>query len=273
MTKFEMIREGKLTLGTYLLFTTDYCYISDVQVGRFKSPTTIIDSISLNTDLFTEVDDILAFIKKHLMVEYIITGEAKRTERFDYPLEAIREVVINMIVHRDYRESSPSIIKIYDDKIEFYNPGNLYGGISIDDLLNGKFTSKSRNKLIAKAFKEIGLIERYGSGIMRIQKICKEYGIMAPLFEEESNGFKVVLYKQKVGENFTENFTEKLTENFTENNTRLNSIVKNNKITTAELAKILGVSRQTIATDINSLKGKGKIQRIGPAKGGYWHVL
>ena len=68
-----------------------------------------------------------------------------------------------MVVHRDYRDSSASIIKIFDDKIEFLNPGNLYGGITVNDLLSGNYSSKTRNKLIAKAFKEIGLIERYGS--------------------------------------------------------------------------------------------------------------
>src|SRR5680860_1483616 len=69
----QIIRDHQLTFVGYLLFVKEYCMISEVQVGRFKSPTTIIDSISLNNDLFTEVDEIIAFIKKHLMVEYIIT--------------------------------------------------------------------------------------------------------------------------------------------------------------------------------------------------------
>jgi ATP-dependent DNA helicase RecG len=69
------------------------------------------DTLSLCTDLFIEVDEIIAFVKKHLMVELIITGEAHHQERFDYPIEAIREIVMNMVVHRDYRESSGSIIK------------------------------------------------------------------------------------------------------------------------------------------------------------------
>ena len=200
LSKMEMLREGKLTFGGFLLFVSGYCLISDVQAGRFKSDITIIDSISLNTDLFTEVDEIIAFIKKHLMVEYIITGEPQRIERFDYPLDAIREIVINMVVHRDYRDSSGSIIKIYDNRIEFYNPGKLFGGITIQDLLSGNYTSKSRNKLIAKAFKEVGLIERFGSGIFRIQKLCREYGIVEPVFKEVSSGFQVVLYKEKLNE-------------------------------------------------------------------------
>ena len=103
-----------------------------------------------------------------------------------------------MIVHRDYRESSASIIKIFDDRIEFYNPGKLYGGITINDLLTGSYTSKSRNKLIAKIFKEAGLIERYGSGIMRIRHICKKIGIVEPVFQEISNGFMVTLYNEKL---------------------------------------------------------------------------
>jgi len=95
LEKLEFIRDGRPTFGCYLLFIDGYCPISDIQIGRFKSPITIIDSISLNSDLFTEVDEILAFIKKHLMVEYIITGEPQRIERFDYPRDAIREIVIN----------------------------------------------------------------------------------------------------------------------------------------------------------------------------------
>src|SRR5665647_948951 len=210
LEKIEIIRNHQLTFGGYLLFVKDYCLISDVQVGRFKSETTIIDSISLNSDLFTETDEIMDFIKKHLMIEYIITGEPQRTERFDYPLDAIREIVINMIVHRDYRDSSGSIIKIFDDRIEFFNPGNLYGGITIQDLLSGNYISKSRNKLIAKAFKEAGLIERYGSGIIRIYKICKEYGIKEPDFKEISNGYMVTLFKDSI--DVTEKGTEKGTE-------------------------------------------------------------
>ena len=263
LSKMEIIRENKPTFGAYLLFAKDYCINSDVQVGRFKSEITIIDSLSLNTDLFTEVNEIIAFIRKHLMVEYIITGEPQRTERFDFPLDAIREIVINMIVHRDYRESSASVIKIFDDRIEFFNPGNLYGGITVDDLLTGNYSSQARNKLIAGAFKEVGLIERYGSGIQRILNICKDYGVKPPSFEEKSNGFNVTLYKEKL-ENVTENVTE---------NKILLLIKKTPNITTTELATEIGVTRRTIARYITKLKTQNKIKRIGPDKGGFWEVV
>ena len=148
----------------------------------------------------TEISD------EHLMIEFIITGEAQHEERFDYPLDAIREIVVNMIVHRDYKDSSGSIIKIYDNKIEFFNPGKLFGGITISDLLSDNYTSQTRNKLIAKAFKETGIIERYGTGIKRVIDICEDYGVIPPKFEEVFNGFKVTLFKEKLNDPLSDPF-------------------------------------------------------------------
>jgi ATP-dependent DNA helicase RecG len=276
LNKMEILRNGQVTFGAYLLFAKGDCLISDVQVGRFKSDITIIDSVSLNTDLFQEVDSIIAFIKKHLKVEYIITGEPQRTERFDYPLDAIREIVVNMVVHRDYRDSSASIVKIFDDRIEFYNPGKLHGGITVQDLLSGNYVSKSRNKLIAKAFKEAGVIERYGSGIIRVCKICREYGVKKPDFYEISNGFQVILYNEKVTD-VTDNVTD-VTDNVTDNVTDrtkeiLNLIMENDKITISEITKHIGVAKRTISRDIEKLKKDNLLERVGTEKGGYWRVL
>ena len=101
LQKYGLVRDDKITFGAYLLFVKDFCLISGVQAGRFKTSTDIIDSISLNCDLLTEIDELMIFIRKHFMVEYIITGNPQREERYDYPIDAIREIVLNMIVHRD----------------------------------------------------------------------------------------------------------------------------------------------------------------------------
>ena len=89
-----------------------------------------------------------------------------------------------MIVHRDYRDSSDSIIKIFDDCIEFYNPGDLYNGLTVEQLITNNYVSKTRNKLIDLVFKEGGLIEKYGSGIDRIKRLCKADRLNTPKFEE-----------------------------------------------------------------------------------------
>ena len=99
------------------------------------------------------------------MVEYIITGNPQREERYDYPIDAIREIVLNMIVHRDYRDSSDSVIKIFDDRIEFFNPGSLPKDIKY--ILKEEF-SMPRNSTIARIFRTIKLSENIGSGFHKM---------------------------------------------------------------------------------------------------------
>jgi len=273
LAKLEIVRRNQLTFGGFLLFARNYCLISDLQAGRFKGESTIIDSLSLNTDLFSEVDEVLNFIKKHLMVEYIFNGEPQRTEKFDYPVDAIREIIVNMIVHRDYRESSGSVIKMFDDRIEFFNPGRLTSGITVQDLLSGNYVSQCRNKLIARAFKEAGLTERYGSGINRILNICKNHGIVPPVFEEIFNGFRVILYKKKA--NVTEDVTVNVTEDVTVKRVEalLEIIRKNPSVTVNEMARRMKVNRRTILRDLERLKLEGKISRTGSDKYGYWDLI
>ena len=260
LRKQEILHDDKLTFGAYLLFVKDYCSISDIQIGRFKSDISIIDTVSLNTDLLTELDEIINFIKKHLMVELIITADPQHQERYDYPLEAIREIVINMIVHRDYRSSNGSIIKIYDDRIEFYNPGGLFGDLTLEKLLKFNYTSQTRNKLIAQAFREIGIIEKYGSGIKRIFSICNDYGIIPPIINPMKDSFEVVLYKEKVNEGVNEG-VNKLYE--------IIKIYPGNR--TPFFSKKISTSTKNIERWIKELKLIDKIEFKGtPKTGGYY---
>ena len=274
LSKLEILRNNKLTFGAYLLFVKDNCLISDIQIGRFKSEITIIDSISIETDLFTALNESIAFIRKHLMIEFIITGEPQHEERFDYPLDAIREIVVNMIVHRDYRDSSGSIIKIYDNKIEFFNKGKLFGGITIENLLTDNYSSQTRNKLIAKAFKETGIIEKYGTGIKRILNICKNYGVIPPKFEEVFNGFKVTLFKEKLDEPLNDPLNEPLNDPLNDRQKEIIILIRNNKyIIVKELMDSLNAGRETIKRDINKLQKAKIIKRIGSKKTGHWEVI
>ncbi len=95
------------------------------------------DNITIRDDLFTEVEITLQFVRKHISKHLEISGKAQHEEIWEYPLEVIREIVINMIVHRDYRACSDSAIKIFNDKIEFFNPGGLLKGITLNDILSG----------------------------------------------------------------------------------------------------------------------------------------
>ena len=204
------------------------------------------------------------------MTEFIITGNPQRTVRYDYPLEAIREVVINMIVHRDYRDSGNSIIKIFDNRIEFFNPGKLYDGLTIEELESGNYSSRTRNRAVARAFKEAGIIERYGSGIARIKNECKLHGSIEPKFEEFVHGFRVILYKEKVV-NLDEGISEGISEGINEGITYLYNFIKANpSLRVSQLAKQLDIPPKTLERWIKKLREQNKIEYIGSKKtGGY----
>ena len=170
-----------------------------------------------------------------------------------------------MLVHRDYRESSGSLIKIYDDKIEFFNPGGLYGNLTKEELLSFNYQPQARNKLIAKAFKEIGKVEKYGSGMKRIFMICNEYGIIAPQINIKPNSFELVLYKEKAiggaigGVNI--NPTDKLFQLIkSQPNKRAN-----------ELALLMNAPYKTLEKWIEKLRKQKRIEFKGSTKkGGYF---
>ncbi len=154
LRKFELLQKEQITHGCYLLFTADDSLLSTIETGRFASETAIKDSLTIRTDLISEVENVLGFIRKHMGRSYIISGKAQREERWEYPLDALREIVVNMIVHRDYMSSNDSVIKVFDDYIEFFNPGNLPDGLTVEQLIRGDYSPSIRNKQIATVFKE-----------------------------------------------------------------------------------------------------------------------
>jgi ATP-dependent DNA helicase RecG len=143
--------------------------------------------------------------------------------------------------------------------------------------LTNNYVSTPRNRQIAKIVKEMGWIEKFGTGIMRVCNMFVDYGLKQPLFEIIPGGFAATVFAHNndTFENVTENVTENITENVTEN--RLQSLLKqieeNNKISTQRLAHALGVTRMTVARDIEYLKGKEILERIGPDKVGYWKII
>ena len=199
--KFELVKDGKITFGCYLLFTNnDFSILSTIEIGRFATETIIKDGHTIRGDLFNQIEQVMAFIYKHTNKAYIITGKPQREERWDYPMDAIREIVINMIVHRDYRHSGHTTVKIFDDKIEFFNYGVLPGELTIEMIKSGQYRSIPRNLQIANIFKEAEIIEKYGSGIKRVIESFKAYGLKEPQFEVMQGGLNVTVFNKTAQE-------------------------------------------------------------------------
>lgn len=273
LKKHNLLRDGGITFGCYLLFNKEEYLFTDINAGLFQSETIIKDGTVISGDLFQEIDDVLTFITKHINKEFIITGKPEREERWDYPLDALREIVINMIVHRDYRSPSNSILKIFSDRIEFYNPGKLMPGVTLERLLRGDYLSVARNKQIARIFKEANEIEQYGSGIKRIVDSCLAYNLPSPKFEEIAEGIRVTIFKttQKTKVKTTVKTTVKT--KIKPRESIIDLIKENPSITREELAKQLNLTMEGIDWNLRKLKKDGRLKRIGPKKGGHWEVM
>ena len=190
LVKLKLIRDGKITLAANLLFGDPDVA---VRIGRFKSEATIIDDNVVKGPLFRVVDEAMTCIKKHINLSYHFDGSIQRKERWQYPLEALRELLLNCLVHRDYKNFSDIVIKIFDDRIVFTNPGRLYGKLCLADLKRDDYVSSLRNRLLAEAFYLTGDIERYGTGFVRIRQFLQNYPELTIFVEEIGDFFKVEL--------------------------------------------------------------------------------
>ena len=273
LTKLKLVQAGKPTLAGMLLFG-NHGY--SIHIGRFKSEETIIDDLLIKDPLLAALDEAMIFIKKHISLSYRFDGSLKRKETWQYPLEGIRELLLNSVVHRDYKHTSDIVIKIFDDRIVFTNPGRIYGNLTIEDLERDDYVSSIRNKLLAESFYLMGDIEKYGTGFIRIRKMMADYPGVSFNISETGDFFKVEMRhtptktpikpKTDLPENLPENLPV-IQKQIIEN------ILIDPKITYNELADITEKTRETIRVHIKKLKELNLIKRIGPDKGGYWEIL
>jgi predicted HTH transcriptional regulator len=186
------------TVGGILLFGTDrlaHFPEAFLRAGCFggRDRTQIIDSVDIKTHLPLVVEEALHFVKRNTRRALSIEG-AKHAEAWEFPLVAIREAVINALVHADYAQrGAPLRLAIFSDRIEIDNPGGLLPGITIDDIRRG--ISKLRNRVMGRVFHELGLIEQWGSGIQRLTEACMQAGLPSPLLEEIGSGFRVTFLR------------------------------------------------------------------------------
>lgn len=153
----------------------------------------VIDQKDVNNNLIAAVEDCIAFINRHTNMGAKI-GAVKREDIPQFPPQAVREVVINAIVHADYAMKGVAIqIAIFSDRIEFTNPGGLPFGQTIESAISG--ISRMRNRVIGRIFRELKLIERLGSGLPRILEIYKNKSGKMPILEEINNHFRATLFE------------------------------------------------------------------------------
>ncbi|MDR1167400.1 MAG: putative DNA binding domain-containing protein [Heliobacteriaceae bacterium] len=189
-----------LTNAAALLFCNDQQFMNaSVRVMKFKGTNSaeFISDKTISGNLFQQAADAENVIKLNInMTPKIIAGNKwEREEIWEYPLVAIREALLNAIIHRAYYDTSSGLqIKIFDDMICFFNPGNLVDGVTLDSIKKPN-RSKARNSQIMDIFRKAGLAEEAGTGIQRIIRACEQQGLPVPEFNEKFNGFNVIIKK------------------------------------------------------------------------------
>lgn len=260
LEKLKLVRQAKPTIASMLLFAKDPLRMH-IRVGRFKDDITIIDDRQITDTLFEAVEKTMKFIKTYMMVAYEFDGNLKRVEKWDYPINALREAILNAVVHRNYAEPSDIQIKIYDDKIVISSLGKLYGDMTLEKLKNKNYQSSLRNKLVAEAFYLTGNIEKYGSGFIRIENELKDYPQLSYEFSEIANAMQITFFKDL-----------KINEGMNEGINNLYIFIKNSPSKrVSQIEKELNIPAKTLERWIKQLKEEDKIEFLGSKRtGGYF---
>jgi ATP-dependent DNA helicase RecG len=233
------------------------------------------------------IDEAEIFLNKHMTVGAKIEGW-KRIDLPDYPIEALREAVVNAVVHRDYSRRGESIrVFYYADRIEIHSPGLLLPGITVEQMQRGEVSSKLRNPILAGLLRDIpGYMERIGSGIRLMLNETKEMGLPPPEFKEQSE-FVVTFRKapapKKVihagatlwSEEEPGSTTgiraaqEQLEQRFT---LIMQYVREHEQITNREYRELASVSESTALRDLEALVERGSLQRVGKRRGRHYRL-
>lgn len=244
-----------------------------IKCARFKGTTmeSFIDKKEFTGSLFEMLDDAIKFLQNHLNLNAKIEG-LRRVEEYEIPLVALREIVLNAIVHRDYTRNSDIKIAIYDDIVEIISVGGFVNGLTLDEISNGR--SELRNKVIANLFKELQFIESWGSGVEKVQNSCNDKGIKFELIEKGL--FVEAVFERPIKGKNADKISETIEYDRIEPNTTeydrliLEYLQANQKITRKEAKSFLELGETKIKELFNELIDRGLIQRVGAGRSTYY---
>lgn len=215
--------------------------------------------------------------------------EYKEWKNTCFHVNGFREILLNSINHKQYEESNPIQVSIYEDKIYVWNDGKFPEELASQNLFE-KHYSKPYNPLIAQTFFKAGFIESWGRGFEKIKKECEQYKTPIPEIEIKTSGVMVKCNPSKLYMNLLNEIIRKNVQINVPKNVQINVQIKENEkltktekqildiisenpqITQVNMAKILKITPKTVQRGITTLKEKGIIERVGANKKGYWKL-
>lgn len=250
-----MIHKNDGLFTNLALLMSDQCQHS-IKVAVFGDDenTTFKDNREFKGSIFRQIDEVFRYIMLSNRTSSVFKG-LERIDKSDYPEAALREALLNSVVHRDYSYSGSIIININDKQMEFVSIGGLLPGLTADDIRSG--ISQPRNKNLAEVFHRLKLIEAYGTGIRRIYKLYENCSVQ-PRIEVTHNTFKMILPNMSVAEPLAvKTYLTPQKEEI------LDFISKNGQITEAEIMELLSVKRTRAYTVAKQMCDESLIVAVG----------
>ncbi|MDR0380491.1 MAG: putative DNA binding domain-containing protein [Oscillospiraceae bacterium] len=245
--------------GTYtnlaLLLSEQCPHIIKLAVFEGVSKTVFKDRRTFGGSLFEQLEEVYGFVDRYNSLRSEFVG-LNRIDKRDYPVEAIREALLNALVHRDYGLSPATLISIFGNRIEIVTIGGLMKGISLNDIMLG--VSALRNPYLADVFYRLNLIEAYGTGIPKITEAYKNFAVQ-PTIELSDNAFKITLPN-----------TNYRVESTLQLDGREEQVMKmfgsRDIITRVEVQEVLGISQATAIVLLRNMMHKGLLSTEGNGK-------
>ncbi len=263
-------KDGELTNAAILLFGKQPYSISPTtsfKIGRFgKRASDLLFQDIIETNLLTMVEKVMDKLNDRYLIRPISYQGLERMEPLEYPEAALREAVLNAIIHKDY-SSTWIFLRVYDNRLELWNPGELPEELTIDKLKEDH-SSYPRNPNMAGVFFKAGYIESWGRGTNRIIEALTEAGFPEPVIEEDMKGLRITFRKDIYTEQYLAGLG--LGENFRK---ALLFIKENGSITNSQYQNLLSVSKRTATRELQELIEEGWIDKMGTTGKGTTYVF
>ena len=271
LENLKLTEDGHLKRSALLLFHPDpekFVTGAFIKIGFFRNDSDLIFQDDIHGNLFEQVERTM----EHLLTKYtkaIISYKGlSRIETYEYPEDALREALLNAVAHKDYAGCTPIQISIYQDKIMFWNMGQLPVNWTVD-MLQKKHSSIPYNPDIANAFFRSGYVEAWGRGIDKINRHCSEAGLPLPIISYNHSGCWVEFRKNIYNEE------DLRTKDLTERQIKAVLFVRENgKITNSQYQVLNSVSKRTATNDLTDLVNKfGILTKIGTSGSNIWYEI
>jgi ATP-dependent DNA helicase RecG len=267
----------QLTYAALLLFgrfPQQWLPNATILAGRFPGValTDTYTKLDISGNLPDQLQQAGEFIRANLKIIVRLVG-LQHQETMEYPLEAVRELLVNAVAHRDYNLQGDNIhINIFEDRLEITSPGTLPGPVTLENLLEARF---ARNAVISQVLSDLGFVERLGYGLDRVVAVTREAGLLPPKFEEAAGTFRVTLFSNQLDMKTIDRIPNLAAYSNLDLNSRqlmvLTQLAEKQRITSHEYQSLCpDMHAETLRRDMADLVSKGILIKVGDKKATYY---